>query len=57
MAKNLFSRPILVYLVQIWAQKFFLRVLPLLDIWRRQSLDILVSFHHVQDKKKTNIQS
>ena len=57
MAKNLFSGPILVYLVQIWAQKFFLRVLPLLDIWRRQSLDILVSFHHVQDKKKTNIQS
>ena len=103
MAKNLVSDLILAPLAQIWAQKLFLWILPLLDvrhccklsqyaisrktktskkasfgpnlahltqiraanfffffsskIWLRQSLDTIVSYHHVQHQKKLMIQS
>ena len=43
MAKNLVLGPIL---TQIWAANFFKK------IWYRQSLDIMVSYHHVQYQKK-----
>ena len=38
-------------LVQIWAANF------LKKIWLRQSLDIIVSYHHVQYQKKLMTQS
>ena len=44
MAKNLVSVPILVHLAQIFFS----------EIWLRQSLDIMISYHHVQYQKKTN---
>ena len=48
MAKNLVLGPILAHLAQIQAAKLFPK------IWLRQSLDIMVSYHHVQYQKKTN---
>ena len=46
--KNLVLGPILVYLAQIRAAIFFFFFS---KIWLRQSLDIMVSHHHVQLKK------
>ena len=37
--------------------KFALRIYFFLEIWLRQSLDIMVSYHHVQYQKKLMIQS
>ena len=48
--KNLVLGPIL---AQIWAANFFF----FSKIWLRQSLDIMVSYHHVQYQKKLMIQS
>ena len=45
MAKNLVLGPILAHLTQIRATTFFF----LKEIWFRQSLDIMVSCHHVQN--------
>ena len=50
--KNLVSGLILAHLAQIRAAKFFFS-----KIWLRQSLDIMVSYHHVQYQKKLMIQS
>ena len=49
-SKNLVSGPSLVHLAQIWAPFFS-------KIWLHQSLDIMVSYHHVQYQKKLKIQS
>ena len=97
MTTNLVSGPILAPLAQIWAPKFFSRILPSLDvrhccklslyatwengkkpcfrpdfgpfdpnsscqfffpkIWLCQSLNVMVSYHHVQYQKKLMIQS
>ena len=51
MPSNLVSGPILVHLGQIHAANFFSK------IWLRQSLDIMVSYYHVQYQKKLIIQS
>ena len=48
MAKNLVSGSILAHLVQIRAANFFSKIL------LGQSVDIMVSYHHVQYQKKTN---
>ena len=53
MAKNLISDLILALLGQIRATNFFSSS----KIWFRQSLDIIVSYHHVQYQKKPMIQS
>ena len=53
MAKNLISDLILALLGQIRATNFFSSS----KIWFRQSLDIIVSYHHVQYQKKPVIQS
>ena len=50
MVKNLISGPILATLTQIRATNFFS------IIWLGQSLDIMVSYHHVQYQKKLMIQ-
>ena len=42
---------ILVHLAQIWAANFFSK------IWLHQSLDVIVSCHHVQYQKKLMTQS
>ena len=49
MAKNLVSDRILTHLAQIRAVNFFFS-----KIWLRQSLDVVVSYHHVQYQTKTN---
>ena len=46
MPESLVLSPIL---AQIRAAKFFFS-----KVWLRQSLDIMVSYHHVQYQKKTN---
>ena len=48
MAKNVDLGPILVHLALIWAAKFP----PLQKIWLRQSLEVMVSYHHVQYQKR-----
>ena len=53
MEKNLVSGPVLARLVQIRVTNFFF----FSKIWLRQSLDIMVSYHHVQYQKKLMIQS
>ena len=50
MAKNLFLDPILAHLAHIRAANFCSK------IWLRQSLDIMISYHHVQYQKKLMIQ-
>ena len=52
MTKKLVSGPILAHMAQILAAKFSFS-----KIWLRQSLDIMVSYHHVQYQKKLMIQS
>ena len=52
MTKKLVSAPILAHMAQILAAKFSFS-----KIWLRQSLDIMVSYHHVQYQKKLMIQS
>ena len=52
MAKNLVSGPILAHKTQIQAAKFLFS-----KIWLRQSLDMMVSYHHVHYQKKLMIQS
>ena len=49
MVKSLVLGPILAHLVQIQATIFFSS-----KIWLCQSLDIIVSYHHVLYQKKTN---
>ena len=49
MAKNLVSGPIFAYLAQIQASK---KIFP--KIWLCQSLDIMVSNHHVISEKTNN---
>ena len=51
MAENLVLGPILACLAQIWAAKFFS------TISFRQSLDTMVSYHHVQNQDTIIIQS
>ena len=51
--KNLVLGLILAHLAQIWTVIFFF----FSKIWYRQSLDIMVSYHHVQYQKKLTIQS
>ena len=51
MAKNLVLGPILAHLAQSLATNFFFFFS---KIWLHQSLDIMVSYHHVQYQKKTN---
>ena len=53
MEKKIVLGPILAYLDQIRAAKTFF----LSNIWLCQSLDIIVSYHHVQYLKKIMIQS
>ena len=53
MTKNLVVGPILSHLAQICRHFFFF----FLKIWHCQSLDILVSYHHVQYHRKLMIQS
>ena len=48
MAKNLVLGLILAHLPQIWAAFFFFSQ----KIWLHQSLDVMVSYHHVQYQKK-----
>ena len=52
MTKKLVSGPILAHMAQILAAKVSFS-----KIWLRQSLDIMVSYHHVQYQKKLMIQS
>ena len=52
MAKNLFLGPIWVHLAQIQVVNFFFS-----KIWLRQSLDIMVSYHHVLYQKKLMVKS
>ena len=47
-------KTILAHLAQIWAAK---KKIFSPKIWLRQLLDIMVSYHHVQYKKKLMIQS
>ena len=51
MTKNLVLGRILDHLAQIRTAIFFSKT------WLRQSLDVMVSYHHVQYKKKLMIQS
>ena len=51
MAKKVVLGPIVVYLAHVRATNFFIK------IWLRQSLDIMVSYYHVQYQKKLIIQS
>ena len=51
MAKKPQFGPDLGLLGQIWAKIFFS------EIWLRQSLNIMISYHHVQYQKKLIIQS
>ena len=52
MAKNLVLGLILTPLAQIWATNFFFSKIEL-----PQSIDTMISYHHVQNQKKLFIQS
>ena len=52
MAKKLVLGLILAHLAQIWAAKNFFS-----KIWLLQSLDVMVSYHHVKYQKKLMTQS
>ena len=53
MAKKLVLGLILPHLAQIGAANFFFLFL-FSKIWLRQSLDVIVRYHHVQYQKKIN---
>ena len=58
MAKNLVLGLILAHLAQIRAANFYLFIhLFFSKIWLRQSLDLMLSYHHVQYQEKLMIQS
>ena len=58
MAKNLVSGLILAHLAQIRAANFYLFIFFFFSkIWLRQSLDLMLSYHHVQYQEKLMIQS
>ena len=58
MAKNLVSGLILAHLAQIRAANFYLFIYFFFSkIWLRQSLDLMLSYHHVQYQEKLMIQS
>ena len=52
MEKNLALGPIMAHMAQIRAAKTFFS-----KIWLHQSLDIMVSYHHVQYQKELMMQS
>ena len=57
MAKNLVSGTILAHLAEIRAANFFIYLFIFFKNLARQSLDIMVNYHHVQYQKKLMIQS
>ena len=57
MAKNLVLGLIMVHLAEIQAAIFFFFFFFCWKIWLCQSLDVMVSYHHVQYQKKQMIQS
>ena len=52
MGKKLVSGPILTHVPEVWVAKIFFS-----KIWVRQSLDVMVSYHHALYQKKLMIQS
>ena len=54
MAKKLVLGLILPHLAQIGAANFFFLFFFFSKIWLRQSLYVIVSYHHVQYQKKIN---